>query len=614
MPVLEAPTSQLAACVVDDRATLARLFWDRVGASSTRDAHIVRRDGVWVRSPWAEVGEVVREVAEGLLALGRRPGDAVGILARSRAEWVETDFAILSAAGVTVPIYPTSTADEIGFIVNDADVRTLFVEGGPSLARVLDTRSGMPRLEQVIVLGEAAGDHEGVLGWYALRELGRARRAGHELDDRMVSARADDVATVVYTSGTTGVPKGVVQTHRNHLAMLRALGQLPGVRPGDVHLLVVPLAHALGRMEAFLGVHRGLITAFCEDPRWLVGALRAVHPDILFAVPRLFEKAHLRVMTELQAGSRIRRLLFRAALGVARAASALDEFAIPVPWGLRLARGLARRLVLRRVRAAFGGRLKFAVSGGAALGREHAEFFHAVGIPVLEGYGLTEACPALTWNRLDCFRFGSVGQALPGVELRIAPDGEVLARAPNVARGYLNRPEASAAVFGADGWLRTGDIGRLDAEGFLYITDRKKDVMVTSTGLHIAPQPIETALRRAPMIAEAMLYGDGRPYVTALVTLDGDAAERVVRAGGHLAVEATALARHPAVLDEIRRVVEATNTTLPSHARIRRFVIAPAPFTEAGGELTPTQKVKRRVVAERHHDLLDALYRVPSGG
>jgi long-chain acyl-CoA synthetase len=607
---VSAPAARRAVAA-DTPATLARLFWERVAATPDRDAQLVKRGGAWQRSTWAEVGVVVGEVARGLLALGRRPGEAIGVLARSRPEWVQADFAIFSAGGVTVPIYPTSTAEEIAYIVNDANVRVLIVEADATLARALEARRHTPGLEHLVVIG---GDQErsgGVTSWETLRGLGRAQgpELQRRLDERMAGGHADDVATIVYTSGTTGIPKGVVQTHRNHLAMLRALAELPGVRPGDVHLLFLPLAHAFARMEAFLAVHRGLVTAFAGDFGRIATDLREVRPDFLFAVPRLYEKAHDRIVAAAEGGSSIRRRLFRWAVDVGRRICTLEQAGIAVPWRPRMTHAVARRLVFRPLRAVFGGRLRFAVSGGAPLGRELGEFFHAIGIPVLEGYGLTEACPVLTWNRLDRFKLGSVGQALPGVDLRLAPDGEVLARGPSIARGYLNKPAETSEVFGADGWLHTGDIGRMDGEGFLFITDRKKDLIVTSGGLNVAPQPIEAALRRAPAIAEAVVYGDRRPYLAALLTLERDAVERFARVHAVPVTEWAALVQHPTILDHVRAVVDATNETLPGHARVRRFAIVPVPFTEAGGELTPTQKVKRRVVAERYGELLAGLYR-----
>ena len=589
-------------------ATLAALFRDRVASTPGADAHIVRRDGAWVRSTWAAVGEAVGEVARGLLALGRRPGDAVAILAPSRAEWVQADFAIFSIGGITVPIYPTCTAEQIAYILEDARIRTLIVDEGPTLARAMEARPRAAGLEQVVVLGREAG--EASITWEALRRLGRAPADAleRELVERLAAGRSDDVATIVYTSGTTGAPKGVVQTHANHLAVLRALGQLPGVKGGDVHLLFLPLSHAFARMEAFLAVDRGLTTAFTEGFDRIGDDLREVRPDFLFAVPRLFEKAHARILDGVAAASPVRRALFRWAIDVGHRVSTLNQAGAAVPPALRVAHVLAQRIVFVRLRAAFGGRLRFAVSGGAPLARELAEFFHAIGIPVLEGYGLTEACPVLTWNRLDRFRLGSVGQPLLDVELRLAADGEVLARGPNVARGYLNQPEETAAVFAADGWLHTGDIGRIDADGYLYLVDRKKDLIVTSGGLNIAPQPIESMLRREPLVAEAMVYGDGRPYITALLTLEPDEVRRFVRAAGPFEHEWSRLVGHPVVHERLQALVDATNARLPSHAHIRRFAVVPEAFTEAGGELTPTQKVKRRVIAERYRELFEGLY------
>ncbi len=590
--------------------TLAELFWQRATASASRPAQLVRRGGVWTPVSWAEVGMVTREVALGLLALGHRAGDVVAILARSRPEWVETDFAVFSIGGITVPIYPTYLSDRIAHIVADAGARFLVVDDAAALDRALAARDRMPTLEHVIVLDPGDADARAV-GWDALRALGRDRNVAGEsvLAARLAAGRPEDVATIVYTSGTTGEPKGVVQTHANHLAMLRALAAIPDVRPGDVHLLFLPLAHSFGRMEAFVAVDRALTTAFAESFDRLPANLREVRPHVLFAVPRLFEKAQARLSGALGSGPGWRRALVDAALRVGRRATVRREAGRPVPPWLALASVAVQRSVLRPLHAAFGGRLRFAISGGAPLGRELAELFHAAGLPVMEGYGLTEACPALTWNRLGCFRLGSVGRALSGVEIAIAADGEVLARGPNVARGYLNRPEETAEVFGADGWLRTGDVGHLDAEGFLYITDRKKDLIITSGGLNIAPQPIEALLRSDPLVAEAMVYGDRRPYATALLTLSPGEVRRFARQHGITDGDVASLVRHPAILARVTALVDARNETLPPHQRIRRFAVVPTEFTEAGGELTPTQKVRRRVVAERYRAILDDLYR-----
>jgi len=592
--------------------TLATMFWDRVERNPDRPAQQFKRGGAWETLTWRQVGEAVREVATGLLALGRRPGDAVGILSTSRAEWVQADFAIFSAGCVTIPVYPTYPPDLVQYIVNDAGVRTLLVEDPAQLAKVLGVRDRMEGLEQVVVIqGFQGREDQATLTWEGLRRLGREHqdRLKAELAQRVAGVRPEDTATIVYTSGTTGPPKGVVQTHANHLAALAAVGQVLDVQEGDVHLLFLPLAHSFARLEAFTGVYRGLTTAFAESIDKLRENLPEVRPHFIASVPRVFEKVYAGVLARAEAGSPLRRRLFHWAVGVGRQVSRLTQARQPVPGGLAFRYRLAERLVFHKLHAALGGRLRFAVSGGAPLSRDIAEFFHAAGILILEGYGLTETCPVLTFNRGSHFKFGSVGQALPGVEVRIAPDGEILARGGNIARGYFKKPEATREVFLPDGWFATGDIGRLDEEGFLYITDRKKDLIVTAGGMNIAPQNIENLLKTDPFVSQVVVHGDRRPYPVALITLNPDELAAFARSEGILAQDPAALVRHPKVVERVHRIVEAKNAELSSYARIKKFAILPGDFTVENGALTPTLKVKRKVIAERFQDILDSLYR-----
>jgi long-chain acyl-CoA synthetase len=589
--------------------TLPAIFWARVARDADRCAQIVKTPAGWRDLAWREVGEAVAQAAGGLVALGRRPGEAVGLLSRSRAEWVQADFAILTAGLVTVPVYPTSTPEQIAYVLADAGVRTLLVEDDDLAARVEAVRRRMPRLQHVVRL-----DGAGAGTWAALREQGRAM-AADAVAARWRPLRPEDVATIVYTSGTTGEPKGVVQTHANHAAMLEALAGIPMISPGDVHLLFLPLAHAFARLEAFVGVHRGLVTAFAERVDTVAADLVAIRPDFIFGVPRVFEKARARIAAATAERSATAQRLLGAALRLGAAAAAHRERGTSPPPALRAAHALADRALLSRVRAAFGGRLRFAVSGGVPLASETGWFFHALGIPIYEGYGLTEACPALTFNRADGWRIGSVGRALPGVDVRVAADGEILARGPSIARAYLGKPRETAATFDAEGWLHTGDVGRIDADGYVYVTDRKKDIIVTAGGENVAPQLVERALRRDPLIAEAVVYGDRRPYLAALVVLDPAEVRRLAAAQGLAGEAAAEFARHPFVLERVRHGVERANAELPEHARVRRFAVIPDDLTEAGGEVTPTQTVRRAAGAARHAALLDTLYPpAPDGG
>ncbi len=594
--------------------TLARMFWDRVERSSDRPAHQFKQSSDWKTITWREVGDVVREVALGLLALGRGKGDAVALLSTSRAEWVQADFAIFSAGCVTVPVYPTYPPDLIAYVVNDSGAKTILVEDPGQLAKVLEARDKTPGLEQIVVISgyDAPQPPKMVMTWETLRRLGRDSVDTHRstLAERVASTRPTDLATIVYTSGTTGPPKGVMQTHGNHIAAVTASKQATPVEEGWVHLLFLPLAHSFARLESFLGVAHGLTTAFAENLDKVGENLKETRPHFICSVPRVFEKVYSKILAGVEAGSPAKRKIFGWAVSVGRDVSRHQQRGQPVPATLELKRKLAHRLVFSKLHAALGGRLQWAVSGGAPLSRDIAEFFHAAGILLLEGYGLTETCPALTFNRPDRFKFGSVGQTLPGVQLRIAADGEILARGPNIATlGYFKQPEATREVFDLDGWFHTGDIGTIDGDGFLVITDRKKDLIVTAGGMNIAPQNIENLLKADPFISQVMIYGDRRPYPVALITVNPEELSKFAREQGILTSAAAAIVKHPKVVERVGRTVEEKNTQLQSYARIKRFTVLATDFTLDGGELTPTLKVKRRVVSQKYKDAIEELYR-----
>jgi long-chain acyl-CoA synthetase len=591
--------------------TLARIFWSRIEAGGDSPAQRFKRADGWQTLSWRQLGDVVQEVALGFLALGRGKGDALALLSASRAEWVQADFAIFSAGCVTIPVYPSYTPEQLAYIVSDSGARTLIVEDPVQLAKALEMRGRMDSLEQVVVIQGYEGRERSVLTWEELRRLGRDNRERLKsvLADRVASAQPEDVATIVYTSGTTGPPKGVVQTHANHVAALQAASQSTKILGGDVHLLFLPLAHAFARFEAFMGIHRGLTTAFAENIDKVGDNLREVRPDFISSVPRVFEKVYARILAGVEAGSPLKKKIFHWAIGVGRQVSRLQQDRQPIPRWVALKHRIAHKLVFSKLHQALGGRLRFCISGGAPLAKEIAEFFHAAGILILEGYGLTETCPVLSVNRPDAFKFGSVGRAIPGVELRIAPDGEILARGPNMAtRGYFKKPEATREVFEPTGWFHTGDIGRIDDDGFLFITDRKKDLIVTAGGMNIAPQNIENLLKGDPFISQVMVYGDRQPYPVALITLNPEELRRFATGQGILTTDPASLAKHPRVVERVSRIVEEKNAFLQSYAKIKKFAVLPADFTQDGGELTPTLKVKRKVVLEKYRTAIESLY------
>jgi len=593
--------------------TLGTMFWSRVEKTPDRPAQMLKRHGAWMTLTWREVGEVVREAALGLIALGRQRGETVALLSASRAEWVQADFAIFSAGCVTVPVYPTYPPDLIAYVLNDSGARTIIVEDPAQLAKVLEIRGKTPALQQVVVLTgyEATQPPTMVMTWEMLRRLGRDNAAQHAatLAERMSETKPDDLASIVYTSGTTGPPKGVMQTHRNHIAAQKAGETCAPVQEGWVHLLFLPLAHSFARLESFIGVYRGLCTAFAENLDKVGDNLKEVRPHFICSVPRVFEKVYAKILAGVEAGSPTKKKIFHWAMGVGRDVSRHQQRGQPLPAGLRLKRAIAHKLVFSKLHEALGGRLEWAISGGAPLSRDIAEFFHAAGILVLEGYGLTETCPVGTFNRPDKFKFGSVGQVLPGIEIKIAADGEILFRGPHIARGYFNQPGPTAEVFEGSGWFHTGDIGRIDEDGFVFITDRKKDLIVTAGGMNIAPQNIENMLKADPFISQAMIYGDRKPYPVALITLNAEELAKFAREQGILATDLDVVVKHPKVVERVARTVEEKNSQLQSYAKIKKFVVLPADFSQEGGELTPTLKVKRKVVANKYLGAIEELYR-----
>jgi long-chain acyl-CoA synthetase len=543
----------------------------------------------------------IRDVSLGLTALGLSRGDRVAILSESRPEWLIADLAILMAGGVVVPVYPTLADHQARYILQDAGARWVIASTAAQLQKVQHVRHQLPALEAVVVIEPPANQAGGsVVTMDEVAERGHARIAAasswgvaREFKEAAQAIQPGDLATFIYTSGTTGEPKGVMLTHANLVSNMHASLEVFPVDHEDVALSFLPLSHAFERLVAYVYLTAGVTVVFAESLETIARDVAAVRPTVMTAVPRVFEKLHARIVDKGTSGSLLKRLLFKWAIAEGRRNGPL--------------RGLADRLVLRKIREGLGGRLENLVSGSAPLSKEIAEFFFACGFKIMEGYGLTETSPVLTVNPPSAPRVGTVGRVIPGVELRIAEDGEILARGPNVMVGYHNKPEATAKAL-EGGWFHTGDIGEISADGYLTITDRKKDLLVTSGGKKIAPQPIEARLKASPLVTEAVLLGDRRKFIAALLVPDFAALERRLAELGRPAGAREALVERADVLALYQEIVDALNRDLEQYERIKRFRLLPREFSMQAGELTPTLKVRRRTVETTWREVIEQLY------
>ncbi len=606
---------------VEDRKfeSLPEMFFARAAQWADRVRYRAFRGGSWVEVAWREMEQAVREIAAGLITLGIERGDRVAIFAATCPEWVEIDLGIQAAGAVPIPIYHSSVPNEAGFILLDSESRMVLVDGEKPLAKIrevlangveLDDGTIAPlRLDRILLIGGEAGGAEDVLTLAELRRRGREDPAAlAEVERRVAAIQRDQLATIVYTSGTTGSPKGVVQTHHNHLSMLENVASMGLVNEGEVDFFFLPLAHSLARMIAYYGIYVGSLTAFARSIDTLSQDIAATKPHLIPAVPRIYEKIHARILATRDDSSAVQKAIFDWALDVGRRRSELEQAKQPVPLWLKAQNVLARKLVFERIHKLLGGNVRLMVSGASALAREILELFHAMEILILEGYGLTETTPALTINRPDDFKFGTVGKPIPGCELMIAPDGEIYAKGPNVAQGYYKRPKETAEAWDEDGWFHTGDIGEFDSEGFLRITDRKKDLIKTSGGKYVAPQKIENLLKVQPSISQAVVIGNNRKYVTALLTLEEDAVRQLQERYGIAPEARDELVRHPEVVRMVELQVEEVNRKLASFESIKYFRLLPTELSEQAGELTPSLKVKRKVVETRYAEEINAMY------
>ncbi|MEZ6187402.1 MAG: long-chain fatty acid--CoA ligase [Planctomycetota bacterium] len=613
-----------------------------MAALQTRDSELVELGGVWVArsvpglyqrwvrehahepvvyrraaGAWHGItalaqAEQVERLARGLIALEVAPGDRVGILAETSAEWAVADQAILHVGGVTVGVYPTLLGPQVAYQLDHAQVRVLFVSDVAQLTKVRAIREQVPSLERIVLFTPGVGQQSApsdALDLAALEALG-ASVSPDEVEARWRALGPDDLATLIYTSGTTGQPKGAELTHGNltFTAVAAATAHPPGVDERTVVFL--PLAHVLQRWICYAALTRGAVQYFAASHHTIMDDLRTAEPNFQVSVPRIWEKVHARILERLGQAPKHRQRLFAWALGVGRRAIPYRERQATLPLRLRLEAAVASRVVWSPLKARlFGTRLQYLSSGGAPIGRALLEFFLSLDVLILEGWGLTETSAPATINRPLAFRLGSVGQPLPGVEIKVAPDGELCVRGPGVFRGYHLDPEATAEAFDADGYFKTGDIGAVDADGFVTITDRKKNLLVMANGKNVAPQPLETHFKRIGLVADCLVVGDNRPYLTGLFVLDLEEVAAWAQARGTVLPqdlgELTELSGLRAALDE---AIGEKNRELPRYEQLKRWELLPEQWTVDNGSLTPTLKTKRRVILARNAAAVEALY------
>lgn len=595
---------------------LVRMFFDQVDRYGNDRAMMVKRNGAYVDISWNEWAEEVRNIAAGLLFKGVQPGDRVALLSENRPEWAFVDLGILSDGGVDVPIYPTNRPPQIAYIINNSEAAIVFVSSEEQLRKVLEAKKNCPLLKTIVVIDHGVDDSlladESVITLSYLEAEGKAwlQQNPGKLDELRAQIKPDDLATIIYTSGTTGEPKGVMLTHHNLYSNCRDALARVKVTHDDIALSHLPLSHVLERMAGYyLMIYAGATIAYAEAIDTVPLNMEEVGPTIMVSVPRLFEKIYAKIYDAAVHSPGLKKRLMFWAFGVADNIAACKEEKKEPSGFLLWQYGLAKKLVFSKMGKKLGGRLRFFVSGGAPLPKKIAEFFYATGYYILEGYGLTETSPVLAVNTPEELKFGTVGKVIPNVQVKIADDGEILAKGPNVTQGYYKNPAATKAAF-VDGWFCTGDIGNLDDEGYLSITDRKKDLIVTAGGKNIAPQHLENLLKVNKYISEVMLYGDKQKFVSALVVPDFEKLEEYALKHDILFTDVRGLLEDPEIIrlfeQQFKKVHE--ENEIPQYEQVKKFILLDSDFSMDKEEVTPTMKLRRKIVTSKYKQQLDALY------
>jgi len=595
---------------------LVKMFFDQVDRYGNDRVMMVKRNGAYADISWNECAEEVRHIAAGLLSRGLQPGDKVALQSENCPEWAFVDLGVLSAGGADVPIYPTNRPTQVAYIVNDSETEIIFVSTEEQLRKVLEAKKSCPLLKTIVVIDHGVDDallaDESVITLSFLEAEGKSwlQQNPGKLDELKTKIKPDDLATIIYTSGTTGDPKGVMLTHHNFYSNCEASLARVTVTHDDIALSHLPLSHVFERQAGYyLMLMAGASIAYAEAIDTVPQNMEEVGPTIMVSVPRLFEKIYAKIYDAALRSPGLKKRLMFWAFGVADKIAACKEEKKEPSASLAWQYGLAKKLVFSKIGEKLGGHLRFFVSGGAPLPKKIAEFFYATGYFILEGYGLTETSPVLAVNTPEELKFGTVGKVIPGVQVKIADDGEILAKGPNITQGYYENSEATKDAF-MDGWFCTGDIGNLDDEGYLSITDRKKDLIVTAGGKNIAPQHLENLLKLDEYISEVMLYGDKQRFVSALVVPDYENLEEYALGHDVLYIDIRGLLEDPEIIrlfeQRFKKVQE--ENEIPNYEQVKKFILLDSDFSMDKQEITPTMKLRRKIVTAKYQQQLDSLY------
>jgi len=573
---------------------------------------LVKKDGEWGKLTYREIGEYVSDFSLGLISLGLQAGDKVSLLSENRPKWAFTDLAVLSAGGTVATIYATNTSQQVAYIVSDSTSKFVVVSNHNQLEKVMSKISELPLVKNIIIFDPIEGitDKDSrVKSFKEVCDLGKKYENQKELSERINNIKEDDIVTLIYTSGTTGDPKGVMLMHKNIMSNVLAVGKLIEFKQDDLALSFLPLSHSFERMAGhFTMLYYKIPIAYAEGINQLADNMKEVKPTILVSVPRIFEKVHGGILSNMERSSDLQRKVFEWAIETGRQAASYSTQKKPLPALMKMKVAIADKLVYSKIKDRLGGNIRYMVSGGAPLAQEIAEFFYYLGLHILEGYGLTETSPVVSCNTPDNFKFGTVGQPIPGVKVKIADDGEILVKGDNVMKGYYNREEDTKEAIDEEFWFHTGDIGELDSENFLKITDRKKDLIITAGGKNVAPQNIENLLKMERFIEQVNVIGDRRKYLTAVIVPEFEEIKKWGTEKGITWESNTAMANDQRVVALVQECIDRVNSQLAKYETIKKFVLSEVQFTQENNMLTPTLKVKRKIVNKYFADKIEQMY------